>query len=215
MANTRSNSKTNKQTQESGISKEDKLPSVLPYPTLLPFESTPSIHNIFCYVLKHYGNTGLSVLIYRQPKQDQVITICGDWQGNNLDLVDNDDKLAQIALQFCQERLTIFLQTMHLIRVDQAQFFFALDENEKLILVDMQVAYNKLASPGMIRDIFGKICDIQEVIKTEVIDERAIEAINKGTGSYEGDIILKPTRFRMYHDAEDNSFQPLYVEVRR
>lgn len=215
MANTRSSNKTNKRTQESGISRAEKLPQVLPYPKLLPFETTPSIHDIFCYVIKHYGNDGLAVLIYRQPEQDQVVTICGDWHGNNIDLVNSEDKLAQLAMEFCQNQLTTFLQTMRLIKVDQAQFFFAIDENDKLILVDMQIAYNKLASPGMIRDIFGNIFDTQEVIKTEVIDQRAVETIKKGTGSYEGDIILKPTRFRMYHDAEDNSFQPLYVEVRR
>lgn len=214
-ANTRSSSKTKTPAPESGISRAAKLPHVLPYPQLLPFESTPSIHDLFCYVVKHYGHTGLSVLIYRQVEQDQVVTICGDWAGNNIDIVNSDDQLATLGMQFAQNDLTIFLQTMQLIKLDQAQFFFSIDENGKLVLVDMQIAYNKFASPGMIRDIFGNVFNVQEVIKTEIIDARAVEAIKKGTGSYEGDIILKPTKFRMYHEAEDNSFQPLYVEVRR
>lgn len=214
MANTRSSSRTSNTTPASGISREEKLPKVLPYPQLLPFESTPSIRDIFCYIIKHYGDNGLAVLIYRQPDKDQVVTICGDWKGNNIDIINNDDQLAVLGLQFAQKDLTGFLETMRLVGIDQAQFFFAIADGE-LVLVDMQVAYNKFASPGMIRDIFGRIYRTQEIVKTEVIDERAVEAIKKGTGSYEGDIILKPTRFRMHHEAEDNSFQPLYVEVRR
>lgn len=214
-ANTRSNNKIKKQIPESGISRAAKLPQVLPYPEFLPFESTPSIHDLFCYVVKHYGNTGLSVLVYRQIKQDQVVVICGDWAGNNIDIVSNNDPLATHGMEFAQKQLATFLKTMQLIKLEQAQFFFAIDENNQLVLVDMQVAYNKFASPGMIRDIFGNIFNVQEVIKTEIIDARAVETIKKGTGSYEGDIILKPTKFRMYHEAENNSFQPLYVEVKR
>lgn len=211
----RSTSKTAKPTQGSGISRAPKLPQVLPYPKLLPFESTLSVRDIYCSVIKHYGNDGLSVLIYRQREKDQVVALCGDWMGNNIDIVNNDDKLATIGLQFVQKELTIFLETMRLIDIDQAQFFFAIDPDDQLILVDIQVAYNKFASPGMVRDFFGKIYRTQEIVKHEVIDERAVQAIQKGTGSYEGDIILKPTRFRMHHEAEDNSFQPMYVEVKR
>jgi len=214
-ANTRSSSRTDRRTQGSGISKGPQLPKVLPYPTLLPFESTLSIRDIYCYVIKHYGHDGLSVLIYRQIKQDQVVVLCGDWKGNNIDIVNSEEKLAKVGLKFVQDELTRFLKMMRLIRIDQAQFFFAIDPDDELILVDMQVAYNKLVSPGMIRDFFGEICRIQETVKIENIDERAVEAIKKGTGSYEGDIILKPSRFRMHHESENNSFQPLYVEVRR
>lgn len=153
--------------------------------------------------------------MYRQIKQDQVVTICGDWAGNNIDIVNSEDQLATLGMKFVQNELATFLHTMRLIKLDQAQFFFSIDENGLLVLVDMQVAYNKFASPGMIRDIFGNIFSVQKIIKTEIIDARAVETIKKGTGSYEGDIILKPTKFRMYHEAENNSFQPLYVEMKR
>lgn len=197
----------------SGISKNSTLPQVLPYPELLPFDTTLSIRDIFCYVVRHYGNSGLSVLIYRQPQQDQVVTICGDWNGNNIDLI-GDNTLATVATQFVKEDLLLFLQTMQLVKLEQAQFFFALADDQ-LVLVDMQIALNKFASPGMIGDIFGKIYRTQEILKTEIIDERSVEFIGKGTGSYEGDLVLKPSRFRLHHDPEDQKFQPLYVEVRR
>ena len=215
----RSSDTTRKQTQTSGISRVDKLPKVLSYPMLLPFDTTMlSIKNIFCYIVRYYGNDGLSVLIYRQPELDQVVAIFGDWNGNNIDLVGNSNpnRLTTLALQFAQSNdgLPTFLKTMQLTRIEQAQFFFGIDEMD-LVLVDMQVAFNKFASPGMVRDIFGNIYKTQEVLKMEFIDDRAIEFIQKGTGSYEGDLIFKPSKFRMYHDAAENTFQPLYVEMRR
>jgi hypothetical protein len=146
--------------------------------------------------------------------EDQVVAICGDWKGNNIDIINSEEQLAVLGLKFMQNDLTKFLETMRLIGIEQVQFFFAIDDDE-LVLVDMQVAYNKFASPGMVRDIFGRIYRTQDIIKTEIIDERAVEAIKRGAGSYEGNIILKPTRFRMYHEAIDNSFQPLYVEIER
>ncbi len=64
-------------------------------------------------------------------------------------------------------------------------------------------------------DLFGKQLRTQEKLKIEIIDERAAKAIEQGTGSYEGDIVLKPSRFRMYHDPETKEYSPLYVEVIR
>lgn len=207
-ASTLSSNTTNKQTPESGIS---KLPQILPYPKLLPVDLIKHLSNIFCYIIKHYDN-GLSVLVYRQPNKDQVIVLYGDWNGNNIDLT-IDNELSRAAIEFCDGKLQNIIHLMKIIRVEQAQFFFAM--SDKLTLVDVQVAYNKMVSPGMLRDIFSKMFDVQEVIKTEIIDDRAIEAIIRGAGSYSGDIILKPTRFRLYHDEATNSFQPMYIEVKR
>lgn len=212
MENMQYSNRIKPQAHRSGTS--NKLPQVLPYPQLLDFNSTKSIRDIYSYIIKHYGNSGLSVLIYRQPSKDETVVICGDWNGNNIDLVDNSSKLAEIALKFCQDSLPLFVKTQSLIKIDQAQYFFALND-DKLILVDIQLAYNKFASPGFIRDMFGKVFDTQEVMKTEIIDQRSIEAIKKGSGSYEGDLIIKPSRPRTHHNAIDNSFQQLYVEIKR
>ena len=102
---------------------------------------------------------------------------------------------------------------MQLIKIEQAQFYFAIED--ELTLVDMQLSLNKFAGPGMIKDIFGKIMKTQEIIKTEIIDNRAIEFINKGTGSYEGNLVIKPSRFRVYHNQATGVYTPLYVEVKR
>lgn len=211
----RSSNKTQKPNNQSGISKNDEqapLPQVLKYPELIP-DKLAHVKDIFCYVLEHYGNEGLSVLVYRRPQDDQVVTICGDWHGNSLDLYADND-LSKIGLEFVQKSLHLLVNTMALVKIEQAQYYFAIKDGG-LILVDMQTSLNKFVSPGMIRDIFGKLFDVQKSLKTAIIDEAAIDAIERGTGSYEGDLIIKPSRFRMYHDSDENSYQPLYLEVKR
>lgn len=206
-----SNNTTHLETQSSGIS---KLPQVLKYPQLLSFdELQENIRNIFCYILRDYGQNGLSVLIYRQPNKDQVVVICGDWDGNNLDITDGSD-LSKIASKFIQDSVSIFINTMRIIKVEQAQFFFAIADND-LILVDIQTAINKLVGPGMVRDIFGKVFKTQEVLKIEVLDDRSLECIRDGSGTYSGDLIIKPSRFRMYHDVKTDHYMPMYVRMVR
>ena len=67
----------------------------------------------------------------------------------------------------------------------------------------------------MVRDIFGMKFATQEVIKVETIDERAYECMMDGSGSYAGDLIVKPSRFRHYHEMASNTYTPMYVEVLR
>jgi hypothetical protein len=181
---------------------------------LLSFTSHSNhVKDLFCYVIGHYGNNGLSVLIYRQPQKDQVVVICGDWKGNNIDLTD-DSNIAKIANRFNEKNLAFFLSTMRLIKLDQMQLFFSIVDGE-LILVDIQTAINKLSGPGMVRDVFGKTFPTQEVRKIELLDERAMQYLTDGGGSYAGDLIIKPSRFRLYHDVTPNIYRPLYIEVRR
>lgn len=205
---------TKPKTQSSGIFRLDTLPKILAYPQLYDFnELENNIRNIFCYVIKHYTNVGFSVLIYRQPKDDQVVVLCGDLAGNAIDL-ETDGLINNHARIFIGEELYKYLKIMQLIKVEQAQFFFSIVDGQ-IVLIDMQTAVNKMAGPGMIRDIFGNIVKTQEVLKIEVLDDRAIDAIKDGAGSYSGDLIIKPTRFRMYHDQTKNTYSPMYIEVIR
>lgn len=191
-----------------------ELPKVLSYPRYLPFDNLQNVvKNLFCYVIRHYGNDGLSVLIYRQPEKDQVVVICGDWRGNHLDLSDNSPLSGSIN-NFLSKSLIELITIMKLIKIEQVQFFFAIVDGE-FILVDIQSSLNKLLGPGMVRDVFGKVLKTQEVLKIEILDDRAIECIRDGSGNYGGDLIIKPSKFRMYHNEKDNSFIPMYVEVVR
>lgn len=199
----------------SGISKPSTIPQVLKHPGYIPLESALSIKNVYCYVVKHYGDDGLSALIYREPKNDQVSLLFGDWKGNNLDIQGKEEtRLTELANQFVNKDFILLLNIMFTIKIPQAQFFFGIDD-DGLVLTDMQLSLNKFAGPGMIQDIFGKAYRTQEIKKVESIDDRALEYINMGTGSYDGDLILKPSKFRMHHNQEADTYQPLYVEVRR
>lgn len=197
--------------------KPTKLPDVLAYPKFHSLDVVePVIKDHLIYVIRHYGRDGIAVLILRDPNNDRITVLCGDWNGNNIDLDgDNANHITQAALVFVQEDLPLFMKTMHAINLRQAQFFLAIDDEGRLTLTDIQIAFNKLAGPGMVRDIFGKIYRTQEVLKIEPADERALEFIRKGTGTYEGDLVIKPSKFTTFGPTVEDSIIPLYAEVRR
>lgn len=206
--------KLSKNKPQSGTSKP-QLPKILPYTKLLALNETPNIKGVFCYVIKHYGSEGLSTLIYRQPNEDGVTILFGDWLGNSIDIqTNNPTRLTDAANNFVSQHVVKFVNLMHSVNILQTQLFFGIDD-DGLILVDMQLSLNKFAGPGMVRDLFGNLHRTQEVVKMEIIDDRALEAIERGTGSYNGDLILKPSSFKMHHNPKADTYQPLYVEVRR
>lgn len=213
-ANIQSYSETPKPENISGISRV-QLPKVLPYPAIPILDVNGALKNVFCYIIKGYGNDGLSVLIYRQKTQDQVVALFGDWNGNNIDIIqEGSDNKSKLCTDFTKSDLVKILEMMRIINIEQAQFFFGIDE-QGLVLCDVQISINKMVGPGMVKDVFGKIIRTQEVIKTEILDDRAMDAIIQGTGSYEGDLIIKPSRFRLNHTIEDQSYAPLYAKVIR
>jgi hypothetical protein len=65
----------------------------------------------------------------------------------------------------------------------------------------------------MLKDIFSKQFEIPEIVKVDRIDNNVADYIERGTGSYAGDIIIKPNKFKMVN-YETNTI-PLYVEVIR
>lgn len=201
--------------QASGIfnKPKPKLPAVLPYHKYIKFTDAPDIKNKFCYIIKHYGCDGLSVLVYRQPKDDQFAVVCGDWHGNSIELNKNS-RLAVIANNYIKDDLLKFVKLMNLIRLTQAQFFFAIDEMDSLRLVDIQLAINKFSGPGMVKELFGKLVSTQEIIKVEIIDDRVYEHLQTGTGSYAGDLIIKPSAYKCRH-TDKGELIPFYVELRR
>lgn len=188
----------------------NNVPKVLRYPAMLGNEKLDHVKNLLCYVIKDYGNDGVSLLLTRKPDKDEIIVLCGDWKGNNIDIQSNDPKMPYIK-ELLNTELSKLASVLKMIRVDQAQFFFSIKDGIKL--VDMQVALNKLVGPGMIRDLFSKIINTQEVLKIEPIDERAYDAIKTGKGSYEGDLIIKPSKFRMIE--QDGTYSPLYLRYVR
>lgn len=209
MANTRFSNTDQNKTPSSGTSDQINIPLLLKYPRFIRYDEFGDklpVKDIYCYITRHYGHNGLSILVYRQ--KDNVVVVCGDWDGNKIDITLKTIE-AELATEFLKGDFIKLYKVMQLTRLSQAQFFFGIDEN-KLVLCDVQVALLKFASPGFIRDLFGNICRTQEVLKVEVIDDRAIECIKNGSGSYAGDLVIKPTKFR---NIEHNGiYRPLYIE---
>lgn len=210
-----SNNSTLPAEPKSGIS-EIQLPKVLKYPTVYPLFSgdhlTPqgqSIRGKLCYVIEHYKPDGISALILRSD--DNVVIQIGDWNGNNLNLEDETEPKLTIALDFLEKYSVNLCATMNLIKLSQAQFFFTDD----LCLVDMQLSLNQFASPGLIRDLLSNIMQTQVIRKIVPLDDQLLQVIRDGTGSYEGDLIIKPSRFQMYDCLESGTSYPLYLNLMR
>jgi hypothetical protein len=65
----------------------------------------------------------------------------------------------------------------------------------------------------MIRDVFGKTFDTQEVLKIDVMTEQILEQIRSGSGFFDRGAIIKPSRFRFIE--KDNKPIPLYIGIPR
>lgn len=203
-------------TPRSGISKKPNVKTFLDsaYPTLLPLSLTPEIKGPLCYIIKHYGVEGLSISIDRRRTNDdvEVSLVYGDWRGNRIGFKDGT-KLASAAIYFQEHYALKTMQLMKVLALPSIKLFMVIG-NSDLVLTDIMTGPYKLTGPGMVRDIFGKMMMTQEVIKIEQIDERVALAIDKGTGSYAGELIIKPSKFRTVERQEIGTC-PLYVEVRR
>ncbi len=64
----------------------------------------------------------------------------------------------------------------------------------------------------MVRDVFGRIVETPRIIKVEVLDDRVIEAIERGGGAYSDDLIIKPSVFKTI-EREELGTCPLFVEM--
>jgi len=187
------------------------MPQLLKYPKITNLDDNTPLRDIFCYIIRHYGDSGISILVHRDPNKDQTGIIFGDWDGNTIDLSLSND-ISKMCKVFAKTELVKLIEIMKLIGITQSQYYFS-TQNDSLTLCDMQLSLNKMAGPGMIRDIFSKVVKTQEVLKTEIIDDRVINAIKQGNGSYEGNIIIKPSKFRL-SPSKDN-YTPLYAELIR
>jgi len=188
----------------------NKVPQVLKYPNMLGNDKIDHIKNLLCYVIADYGIDGVSLLLTRRPEKDELVVLCGDWSGNNIDIQSDDKRMVLINI-LLQEEMPKLANILRTININQAQFFFSNKDGYKL--VDMQVSVNKLVGPGMIRDLFSKIIPTQEVIKVEPIDERATAALLDGNGSYAGNVIIKPSKFRLIE--QNGIYSPLYLRYVR
>jgi hypothetical protein len=188
---------------QSGISKI--VPAMLPHPE--PLSNTALVSNMLCYIVKYYQNIGISCLI--SHNKDDVVVLMGDWNGNVIDL-GGKDPLVLIVIDFLQNQAKRLLAISNAAGVKQAIYYFALDTGIP-VLVDIRLSLNKFLGPGMIRDVFGKTFDTQQILKIDVMSEQLLEQIKNRAGNYSGGVIIKPSRSR-FMEVNDKPV-PLYVGV--
>jgi hypothetical protein len=184
------------------------LPAILAYPEIQKFDLLPEIIDQFVYVIKSYPNKGLTILIYR--KDEYVYFKFGDFAGK----IANPTNNKHIKL-FMEKYSAKFVGLMTTARIPQAIYYVVI-ENDAMRLVDVRVSLNKFAGPGMLRDLYGKIIDTQEVLKTIQLNSETIEAIKKGTGTYKGGLILKTSVFKTVTRGNTPKLMmyPMYAKVR-
>ena len=96
------------------------------------------------------------------------------------------------------------------VGVKQAIYYCALDTGIP-VLVDIRMSLNKFLGPGMIRDVFGKTFDTQQILKIDVMSEQLLEQIGNGSGSFSSGTIIKPSRARFIEI--DGKPVPLYIGI--
>jgi predicted AlkP superfamily phosphohydrolase/phosphomutase len=139
-----------------------------------------------------------------------------DFNGNRVDPVNSRGPQARMGKEFLEKHNQKFLSLMAAAKIPQG-LFYIVKQKRKLRLVDMRTSLNKMAGPGMIRDLFSKVIDTQEVIKVVTLTPDIITAIKNGKGSYTGDLILKTSAFKtITRGTKPNQrMYPVYAKVVR
>ena len=168
----------------------EQPPAILPYPQIKKFAEVPSIKGLMCHFIKPYVMSGVSVVIYESGKKLKI----GDFNGTTT-------KLSAIgkgspAYGLLAGSIPKIARIMGHARIIQAEYYFSDGK-----LVDVQLSINKFLSPGMIKDLFGKVIDIQETIKIAQANDKEIKGINA---------ILKPLTFKT---TSGSDMTPLYCMI--
>lgn len=196
----------------SGMSKLPELPSILPYPEILHLTDVVELKGHLAYIIKGYGDNGLSIMINRDD--DNVYVSIGDWNGNNIDLTNQSHHYYNHSMKFIQEDSSKFVGMMKLLNIKQLMLYFVPENEDDIRLVDLRSSLNKFYGPGMVKDLFGKICLTQEIIETKILDDEAVKSIiDNDKGSYSGNLILKCSAFKTI--IREKKLLPLYAKVIR
>ncbi len=191
----------------------EQLPSILAYPRILDVEQVPELvgpgpPRHLVYVLRDYADDGLTVVIRRHPATDKINVQLGNFDGENLL---KDSVLGGISAEFMSDDVYKFIGLMKALRLEQAIFYLAYDG--ELRLVDIRLSLDKFCGPGMIRDLFGKIYPIQDIVKVVPLDENELANIKAGKEPYAGNLIIKCSTFKTITRGKE--MLPLYARIRR
>ncbi len=182
--------------------------SVLPYMGILDLDEAKEIEGQYVYICKGYAENGIAVLISRED--GNVSVRIADWDGNILKSTEN-----QLAVNFINHYLTPFARFMKYSAVPKAMYYLAEDElaNNKLRLVDVRLSLNNVIGPGMLRDVFKEMVDIQETIEITTLDEETLKSIKNKKDKFSGDLVIKCSAFKTV--TRNKKMLPLYARVKR
>lgn len=188
----------------SGTSKTviPQLPTLLSYPKILTLDEIPDLVGKFVYFIRAYDLQGLAVLIARQ--KDDVFMRIGDWDGKVI-----NPKESEMATKFVQQHSQSFISLMASAAIPQGLFYISTD----MRLVDIRMSLNKFSGPGMVRDLFSKVIDTQEVLKIDSLTPEVLTAVKGNSGSFTGDLIIKPSAFKTVD--RNKVMYPMYGLVQR
>lgn len=191
-----------------------KLPDLLPYPDIAEFDSLPEINDKFVYVIKAYQLCGITVLIYM--KDGNVFIRSGDFDGKIINPTNSNVILSDLVRKFINNYSGKIINLMSAVNISQA-IYYIINDNGVLRLVDLRTSINKFAGPGMVRDLYSKIIDTQEIIKTVRLTPDIIQAIKNGSGNFAGDLILKSSAFKTVTRGKSPNLKmlPMYALVKR
>lgn len=158
----------------------------------------PIVRDMLCYIIRDYDHSDGRTVLLKRGKEDSTVLI-GDRKCVLLD-IPKDEKAQQLL-----RIIPSIYKIMRHIGLQQAQYYFSND----LTLTDVRISANKFLGPGMLRDVFAKSVTTQDVIHITPLDDTAIQAMTTGAYPYNGDLIIKPSRFR---EADAN---PLYLRFSR
>lgn len=175
------------------------MPDFLSYPRVLETSELPELNGRLSYFCKYYGYYGYSALINRS--NDNVGLILGDFDGNKFEQERPRDKQFLAFREFILGNLPKIVSVMKFANISKAQYYFSHDE-ERYRLVDVRSDLNKLLSPGMIKDVFGKQLDIQEYVHIGEFSEIELAKVTYRP------LIIKPNTFKTV--VRDDEMLPCY-----
>lgn len=183
--------------------------ALMAYPEILPFKDIPEIKGQYVFLIKDYVQDGLSMLI--EHVGDEMRVQFGDWDGHVIDATDTKHKYYNVIASLINDKFSDIVALLKMIGVKQLQLYFSLTEG-KLMLVDIRRAVNSFCSPGMVKDVFGKLVDTQIIVdKPLFITDEVFNNIKTKQGIFKQPLILKPSAFKTTVRGKD--LYPMYARI--
>ncbi len=177
-----------------------ELPDLLPYPIIQSISDVKELDNKFCYILKHYPNCGIQMLIVRD--KGQVCLRLADWNAKDVNPLEKNNAFLEQVVGYSQ----IISSFMKYAGIPKALYYFSNDLGTAR-LVDMRLSINKFCGKAGV--------PVQERVGDPIIlNKENIDLIMSGSGVYvHNKYIVKPSVFKFIVRGEE--VFPMYGNIFR